>query len=324
MFQRLVERGENIVAVCGNPTKPGEADDPLISAAKNNGIEVYQPNSWKKPEALEKMKSFNADFCLMAYVTKYFPPEVANTPKFGSACFHPSLLPLHRGPSAISWAIATGKETTGISIFEPTEGLDGKFVLKSKLLLDLLRNHSNTSFICDCHLPLEGPIIIQKTCEIGQDDTLGDLYTKKLFPMGVDAMVQCVDLVKNRQLTKQEQDLSLGSYESWFRGDAVHVDFTRNVDTIYNIIRAANPTPGADTSFNGNAIKLFECRKTSDKGCEPGKVVNVDDEGVLVQAEGGCILVKRVESSDGRRLHASKWASEACLEVGSMFDVSYA
>lgn len=292
VLQRLLDRGENIVAVCGNPTKNGEADDPLISTAKNHGIEVYQPKSWKSPEALEKMKSFEADFCLMAYVTKYFPPVVANTPKYGSACFHPSLLPLHRGPSAISWAIAMGRETTGVTIFEPTEGLD------------------------------EGPIIIQKSCEIAPDDTLGDLYSKKLFPMGVDAMTECVDLVKTRQLSKREQDLSKGSYESWFRRDAVLVDFTRDVDSVYNVIRAANPTPGAEASFNGLTIKIFDSRKVADKGCEPGEVVDITDEGVVVQAQGGCILVKRVESPDGKRGHASKWASEAGLVVGSIFDQS--
>ena len=126
MLQKLLDRGENVVAVCGNPTKPDQPDDPLIAVAKAKGIEIFQPKSWKTAESLEKMKSFQADLCLMAYVTKFFPPEVANVPTYGSACYHPSILPMHRGPSAISWAIATGKETTGITIFEPTEGLDGK------------------------------------------------------------------------------------------------------------------------------------------------------------------------------------------------------
>ena len=179
-----------------------------------------------------------------------------------------------------------------------------------------------------CHLTIatfnkEGPIIIQKICEIAADDTLGDLYSKKLFPMGVDAMVECVDLAKTRQLSKQEQDLSRGSYESWFRKDAVLVDFTRGVDSVYNIIRAANPTPGADASYNGCTIKLYDSRKIADKGREPGEVVDINDEGVLVQAQGGCILVKRVGSPDGKRLRASKWASEVGMEVGSTFDSSH-
>lgn len=230
----------------------------------------------------------------MAYVTKFFPPVVADTPTFGSVCYHPSLLPMHRGPSAISWAIATGKTTTGISIFWPTEGLD------------------------------EGPIFIQRECAIDEDDTLGDLYSKKLFPMGVDAMVEAVDLVKERQITKREQNLSKGSYESWFRNEAVFLDFSRDVDTIYNIIRAANPTPGAVASCNGSTIKVYDSRKVEGEGDGPGKVVAVDEDGVLVQALGGCILVKRVESSDGKRLHAFKWASEAGVLVGTTFDASSA
>lgn len=222
----------------------------------------------------------------MAYVTKFFPPEVANVPTYGSACYHPSILPMHRGPSAISWAIATGKTTTGVTIFEPTEGLD------------------------------EGPILLQKQCEIGENDTLGDLYTKKLFPMGVDAMVEIVALVKNKKLTKREQVLSDGSYESWFRGEAVLLDFTKDVDSVYNIIRAANPTPGAVATYGNDTIKVFDSRKTSDMGLEPGKVAEVNDEGLLVQAEGGCVLIKRVETSDGKRLHASKWAQDAGVVAG--------
>lgn len=166
----------------------------------------------------------------------------------------------------------------------------------------------------------EGPILLQKQCDIGEDDTMGDLYTKKLFPMGVDAMIEIVELVKSGQLTKREQVLSEGSYESWFRKEAVRLDFKKNVDSVYNIIRAANPTPGAVASYdNGNTtIKIFDSKKAMDAGLEPGHVVEINDEGVLVQADEGCILIKRVESCDGKRLPASKWASEAGLVVGSL------
>ena len=68
----------------------------------------------------------------MAYVTKFVPPTVANTPRLGTVCFHPSLLPEHRGPSAISWAIRSGKQRTGISIFWPNEGLDEGDILLQK------------------------------------------------------------------------------------------------------------------------------------------------------------------------------------------------
>lgn len=143
---------------------------------------------------------------------------------------------------------------------------------------------------------------------------------KKLFPLGVDAMIEVVELVKKKQLTKREQVLSEGSYESWFQNEAVLLDFTMNVNSVYNIIRAANPTPGAVVRHAGNSIKFYDSRKVEDKGQEPGMIVEVSGEGLLVQAKGGCILVKRVELSDGRRLHASKLTSEAGFDVGSVFD----
>ena len=41
-----------------------------------------------------------------------------------SICFHPSLLPRHRGASAISWTLIEGDTTGGFSIFYPDSGLD--------------------------------------------------------------------------------------------------------------------------------------------------------------------------------------------------------
>ncbi len=73
------------------------------------GLPVHQPKSWKTPEALELMKSFNADVCMMAYVLLFVPQPVLDAPKLGTFQYHPSLLPAHRGPSSINWPIAMGK-----------------------------------------------------------------------------------------------------------------------------------------------------------------------------------------------------------------------
>ena len=139
VLERLLERGENVVAVCSAPTKEGGPDDPLVALAKENGLPVHQPASWKTDEALTLMQSFNADICMMAYVLFFVPKAVLDAPKFGTFQFHPSLCPLHRGPSSINWPIAMGETRTGLTIFWPDDGLD------------------------------EGPIMLQKTCEIGAD-----------------------------------------------------------------------------------------------------------------------------------------------------------
>ena len=197
VLEKLLERGENIVAVCCAPDKAGKPEDPLKAFAREKGLPLHQPKSWKTPEALELMHSFNADVCMMAYVLLFVPQPVLDAPKFGTFQYHPSLLPAHRGPSSINWPIAMGKTRTGLSIFWPNEGLD------------------------------EGPILLQKTVEIGPDETLGDVYFKKLFPMGVDAMIEGLELVKAGVILKHDQRLADGSYESWFKKDVAQLDWTK-------------------------------------------------------------------------------------------------
>ena len=143
VLKRLLERDENVVAVCTAPDKEGRPVDPLKALALEHDIPVHQPASWKTDESLALMKSFGADVCMMAYVLLFVPEAVLNAPKFGTFQYHPSLLPMHRGPSSINWPIAAGATHTGLSIFWPDDGLD------------------------------EGPILLQKECRIDPDETLG-------------------------------------------------------------------------------------------------------------------------------------------------------
>ena len=106
VLERLLERDENVVAVCCAPGKEGRPEDPLAEFAREKGLPVHQPASWKTPEALQLMQSFDADVCMMAYVLLFVPEAVLNAPRLGTFQYHPSLLPLHRGPSSINWPIA--------------------------------------------------------------------------------------------------------------------------------------------------------------------------------------------------------------------------
>lgn len=234
------------------------------------------------------MKSFNADVCMMAYVLLFVPEAVRDAPKFGTFQYHPSLCPLHRGPSSINWPIAMGKTQTGLTIFWPDDGLD------------------------------EGPILMQKSCEIGPDETLGDVYFKKLFPMGVDAMIESLDLVKAGIIIKHDQRLDDGSYESWFKKDAAQIDWAKPVAEVYNTIRAANPAPGAWTTLNGQEIQIYDSARVEGSGTA-GSVVSVSDDGVTVQADGGRILLKRVRPKGGDKQPAAEWAAASGLSAGDQF-----
>ena len=286
VLERLLERGEDVVAVCCAPTKEGKPEDPLVELAREKGLPVHQPASWKTPEALELMKSFNADVCMMAYVLLFVPQEVRDAPTYGTFQYHPSLCPEHRGPSSINWPIAMGKSRTGLSIFWPNDGLD------------------------------EGPMMLQKSCEIGPDETLGDVYFKKLFPMGVDAMLEGLDLVKAGVIVKHDQRLEDGSYESWFGKDEAEIDWAKPVADVYNTIRAANPAPGAWTTLNGFELKVYDSALVEGDGAF-GEVVSIDGSGVTVQGNGGRILIKRVRPESGGKITASEWAAHAEINPGT-------
>jgi methionyl-tRNA formyltransferase len=232
------------------------------------------------------MQSFKADICMMAYVLLFVPEAVRDAPTYGTFQYHPSLCPLHRGPSSINWPIAMGKTHTGLTIFWPDDGLD------------------------------EGPIMLQKTCAIGADETLGDIYFKKLFPMGVDTMLEGLDMVKAGVIIKHDQRLEDGTYEGWFKKDSAKIDWTKPVAETYNTIRAANPAPGAWTTLNGAEVKIYDAVRMDGDGT-PGEIMDISEEGVTVQGNGGRILINRVRPEASGKIPASEWASAITLEIGN-------
>ena len=284
VLEKLIERDENIVAVCVAPDKEGRPLDPLKELALEHDIPVYQPSSWKTEESLELMKSFQVDVCMMAYVLLFVPEAVLNAPKYGSFQYHPSLLPMHRGPSSINWPIAQGSTKTGLSIFWPDDGLD------------------------------EGPILMQKQCDIGPDETLGDVYFKKLFPMGVDAMIESLDLVKEGNAPNIVQNLDDGSYESWFGKSEARLDWTQPAQQIYNIIRAGNPQPGAWAMHGDIELRIYDSR-LADLSGKPGEIVAIDENSFTVAASDGAIKIMRVRA-DTSKVSAGDYISSSGLSVG--------
>src|SRR5437870_3899324 len=214
VLEALLKRGDEVVAVYAAPEKPGQKIDPLKEAALAAGLPVHQPVSYRKPEVWEQFRALAPDLQVMAYVTLFVPEEFLKIPSQGSIQYHPSLLPKFRGPSSINWPIIKGETETGLSIFWPDNGLD------------------------------TGDILLQKKTPISPDDTLGSVYFDRLFPMGVQAMLEAADLVLAGRHAEAAQDESQASYEGWCRSAEAEIDWTKPVDHVYNLIRGCNPAPG--------------------------------------------------------------------------------
>jgi len=286
VLEAILDKGvDEVVAVYCAPDKEGRPLDPLKEFALERGLPVHQPDSYKNPEVWEQLASHDADLCVMAYVLLFVPEEALNVPKYGSIQYHPSLLPWHKGPSSINWPIIMGKKKTGLSIFWPDNGLD------------------------------TGPILLQKEVDIGPDDTLGSIYFDKLFPLGVDAMLESIDLVRDGNAPREVQDPDDGSYEGWCRKDDVLIDWSKGSDEVYNLIRGANPQPGAWTTFNGNELKIFDSRKADASG-EPGTVLSIDDSGMVIATGDGSIRVMKVRADAGK-MSAAEYSASSGIEVGA-------
>lgn len=286
VLEELLRRGEDVVGVFCGPDK-GSSVDPLKEFAQVQGLTVLQPRSWKDPTTWEQLAALEADVCLMAYVTSFVPSQALNTPRLGTFQYHPSLLPMHRGPSSINWPIIQGAAKTGLTIFWPDDGLD------------------------------EGPILLQKEVAIGPDDTLGTIYFNHLFPMGVAAMMEALDLVKSGDAPKLSQDLSKGSYESWCTRDDGQIDWSKDVNDVYNLIRGTNPQPGAWTMLDGKQLDIYDSAIGTGSG-QPGAIVAVGEEGFTVATgNGGAIAVKRVKPAGGQKLAAAEFSTAASIRIGT-------
>jgi methionyl-tRNA formyltransferase len=138
-LETLVKRGEEIVGVYTSPDIPGKTN-PVKQLALQLGIPTFQPKGMRAPEVYGEYIKLKLDLNVMAYVTSVLPESILKYPRLGTIEWHPSLLPKHKGGSAISWAIVNGDTKTGITIFWPDKGID------------------------------TGPILLQKEAEISPDD----------------------------------------------------------------------------------------------------------------------------------------------------------
>jgi methionyl-tRNA formyltransferase len=287
-LQTLHARGHEIAHVFAPPDSPSGRPDPLKSSALALNLPLSQPKSFRSDEAFEHFRSLGLDLAVLAFATIIVPQRVLDLPRFTSICFHPSLLPRHRGASAINWAIIEGDSETGVTWFWPDEGID------------------------------TGPILIQRRVPIGPDDSTGSIYFNRLFPLGIETLVEAVDLVAAGNAPSIAQDESLATYESPCRAEHGKIDFTRPARKVYDLVRGCDPQPGAHAAVNGRSFVLYDAgleEGATDAGA--GTIVSLDSEAMKVALHGGTLIVRRVRPADGTKKVAPIELAAAGLRVGA-------
>ena len=169
----------------------------------------------------------------------------------------------------------------------------------------------------------EGAVILQKEVAIGPDDTLGKIYFDHLFPAGIKALLEAADLVVAEKHTEVIQDESQANYEGWFDANAAQIHWASHITQIYNVIRAANPAPGAWTKFGEQKVQIYDCHKHvaqtfgAVKG-KPGELTQITLDSFFVSCHGGQIEVLKAKGAAGK-VTGAELAKELSLEVGQFF-----
>jgi methionyl-tRNA formyltransferase len=292
VLQELHEAGEEIVHVYAPPDVGGRPD-PLKTRALELGLPLSQPASFKGDAIYEQFKSLNADLGILAFVTLIVPERVLYTPRLKSICFHPSLLPRHRGASAINWALIQGDAETGVTWFWPDQGID------------------------------TGPILIQKREPIGENDTLGSLYFSRLFPLGIEAMFEALKLIKAGKAPSIAQDESMATYEPPCRDEHAQIDFSKHAREVHNLVRGCDPQPGAFARYAGKQVRLYEAMlEPGLSSGAVGEIVSIDNSGMRLALEGATLLVKRARVEPGtKKVAPAELAQSGELRAGLLADI---
>jgi len=286
VLEALTKRGEEVVGVYTSPDAAGKTN-PLKESALQLKIPVFQPGRMRSPEVYDEYIKLKSELNVMAFVTDIVPESILNYPRFGTIQYHPSLLPKHRGGSAINWAVIKGETRTGLTIFWPDKGID------------------------------TGPILLRKEVEITPDDTVGSLYFNQLFPLGIEAIVESIELIKQGTAPRIPQDESQASYEGLCTEKDAVINWHQPAGQIYNLIRGTNPQPGATTSFGERKFKVFDSALLAGvSGGLPGEIIDITQQGFVVAAQGGAIVMKRVQIKGSPKIDATEFARQVGLKAG--------
>lgn len=294
VYKKLVKDGHKVVGVFTVPDQ-GNREDPLATMAAADGVEVFKFKSWRKkgvalPEVLEKYLSVDPELNVMPFCSQFIPMEVINHPKNKSICYHPSILPRHRGASSINWTLMCGDKKGGFSIFWADDGLD------------------------------TGPILLQREVDVDPNDTVDTLYNRFMYPEGIKAMAEAVTMVADGTAPKIPQPEEGATYDPMLnKKELCKVNWDQSAEGIHNFIRGLDSSPGAWTVMDGKEVKLFGSKMFTGSVSD-GSEVEIEglsapgiihkDGLLLTGTDGQKVNVSRL-SVDGKMMNASKYGAAA-------------
>ena len=278
-LEAIIQAGHEITCVVTQPDKPkGRGKEmqfpPVKECAIQHNLPVFQPVKIKTPEAIETLKTYDADIYVVAAFGQILSQEILDMPKYGCVNIHASLLPKYRGSAPIQWAIINGETETGVTIQQMNAGVD------------------------------TGDILCKAIVPIAAKETGASLFDK-LSEAGAKLIVEALKQIEAGTLIAEPQDDSQATHAKMLTKSLGHIDWTQSAVTIERLIRGLNSWPSAYTSLRGKTLKIWEADVAEDvqeqKGT-PGTVIGVTKDAIVVQTGEGALQLSNIQLEGKKRM----------------------
>ncbi|MEG1529509.1 MAG: methionyl-tRNA formyltransferase [Clostridia bacterium] len=263
---------------------------PLKVKANELGVPVLQYEKVSK-EGIEDIEALKPDLIITAALGQILSERFLQIPKFGVLNVHASLLPKYRGASPIQWAILNGEKETGITIMKTVKAVDA------------------------------GDILLQKSTEIGKNETAGELFSR-LSTLGGEAIIEAVRLIESGNAVFTKQDDSEATHCSMISKADGKIDFSKSAEELDCFLRGMSPWPSAYTELYGKILKVHKIESVDNKTMLPlGEVITADTKnGITVACKGGAVRLCEIQLEGSKRMVDTEFLRGRSIEIGYRFD----
>ncbi len=291
-LKALLSSRHEVIGVVTQPDRPAGRGrqlrvSPVKEVALEAGLPIYQPEKVRSEDFVEQVRRIAPDAIVVASFGQIIPKAILDIPRLGDINVHSSLLPKYRGAAPIHYALFNGDAVTGVTTMLMDPGLD------------------------------TGPILLQCEVEILPEDDEGSLESR-LAEVGAELLLETLDGIEQGTITPKPQDNSQATLAPSVKREECEIRWTDAAFAVCGRVRGCSPRPGAYTMWQGAPLKVWWCTpfETGPSG-EPGEVLDVNAQGIVVQTGTGPVLITEVQPENKKRMSAAEFARGYRLTKGS-------
>jgi methionyl-tRNA formyltransferase len=250
--------------------------------AEKIDINIQKPEN--NDDLKEIIESIKPEIVITIAYGRIIPLELLDMPKFGWINVHFSLLPRWRGAAPVQWAILSGDQETGITVFKLDKGMD------------------------------TGPVYLEQATPINPNESSNDLLSR-LSEIGSDLAIKSLELISEGVIPKPQSSNGITLAPKISKNDG-KIDWQQNSDQVVNRFRALSSNPGVWSLLGELRIKIDSLVAVSfPNQIEPADIV-VDGERLLVGVLDGAIEILIITPAGRSQMSAAEFIRGLPSRVG--------